>query len=183
FEKIAAGLVAAPPPAGSSGPATAAPGPRSPPSPPVEAPPGPPREMAKAEPSANGIPANAAPKTPPVPGNKGRFLTKVTMSKVASAAASGDLTTLAGACPPAAGTEGCHARLKSELKSIGDQKIDLSSLIREEPVLNAAPVVDTNGKLVLAGYYPTKPARVSFRFTYVGRGNSWMLDDLVMSKR
>ena len=180
FEKLPAGVVAAPRPPGS--PPAGAAAATGPPSAPVEAAPGAPGEATKAEPAAKGSSADSAPSVPPVPGNKGRFLVKVTMSKVATAAEKGDVRMLAGTRGSAAETEACHARLKSELKSIGDQKIDLSSLVREEPVLNGAPVVDKNGKLVLSGYYPTRPARVSFRLTFLGRGDSWLLDDLVLSK-
>ncbi|WP_333458724.1 hypothetical protein [Microcoleus sp. Pol10D4] len=44
-----------------------------------------------------------------------------------------------------------------------------------EPVFTAAPAIDSNGVLVLQGYYPTPPTRTSFTLKYLREADAWKL--------
>lgn len=41
------------------------------------------------------------------------------------------------------------------------------------PVFVARPIIDKNNYLVIKGFYPTQPGRLSFHLTYVKEGFSW----------
>lgn len=136
--------------------------------------------FAKPEPVATA-PAPTATETPKIPAYNGRFLVKVTMSKIAAAIRTGDNKLLIGTRGSAAETEAFESRLQSALKSIRERKIDVSSLVREEPVMKSAPGIDETGRLIVTGFFPRKPAKLPFRLAFVGHGSSWSLDDVSLA--
>jgi hypothetical protein len=48
-----------------------------------------------------------------------------------------------------------------------DQEVDISSIAKLTPTFAKPPAVNDDGLLVLQGYYPTQPSRVSFELKYV----------------
>ncbi len=56
-----------------------------------------------------------------------------------------------------------------------DKEIDISSIKEVEPILTEAPQIDSNGILILQGYYPTHPASVNFRLKYLHEHPAWKL--------
>jgi hypothetical protein len=60
------------------------------------------------------------------------------------------------------------ARLLHAFQSFVDQQIDISGIKGIEPVFDRPAWVNTEGLLVVSGYYPTRPYRVLFslKFTY-----------------
>ena len=56
-----------------------------------------------------------------------------------------------------------------------EKQIDISSIKDVEPILTEPPAIDSNGILILQGYYPTHPAKVNFRVKYLYEHPAWKL--------
>jgi hypothetical protein len=67
-------------------------------------------------------------------------------------------------------------KLEEGFRDFLDKKIDLPSAIKGmEPVFNHAAAIDSDGVLVIKGYYPTKPNRVIFELKYLEEEGDWKL--------
>jgi hypothetical protein len=55
------------------------------------------------------------------------------------------------------------------------KEIDISSIKEVDPILTEAPTIDSDGILILEGYYPTHPAKVYFRLKYIYEHPAWKL--------
>jgi hypothetical protein len=56
-----------------------------------------------------------------------------------------------------------------------DKQIDISSIKSIEPILTEPPRIDSDGILVLQGYYPTRPGKVNFSLKYLYEHPAWKL--------
>ncbi|HEX4667204.1 MAG TPA: hypothetical protein VH207_11435 [Chthoniobacterales bacterium] len=56
-----------------------------------------------------------------------------------------------------------------------NKQIDISSIKEVDPVLTEAPTINSDGILVLEGYYPTHPSKVYFRLKYIYEHPAWKL--------
>ena len=56
-----------------------------------------------------------------------------------------------------------------------DKQIDFSSIKEVDPILTEAPAIDSDGVLILEGYYPIRPAKVHFRLKYIYEHPAWKL--------
>src|SRR4051794_1071424 len=67
-------------------------------------------------------------------------------------------------------------KLAVAFKDFYDKDIDLPAAIKGmEPIFNHPAAIDSEGVLVLKGYYPTKPNRVVFQLKYLHEGDDWKL--------
>jgi hypothetical protein len=66
-------------------------------------------------------------------------------------------------------------KLKEVFQGFIDKKIDISSITRVEPVLTDAPQLNSDGLLVMEGYYPTQPLKVNFKLKYIYEHPAWKL--------
>jgi hypothetical protein len=67
-------------------------------------------------------------------------------------------------------------KLETAFKTFLDKQIDLLSAIKGmEPVFSRPPAIDSNGVLVVKGYYPTKPNRIIFELKYLDEEGGWKL--------
>lgn len=60
-------------------------------------------------------------------------------------------------------------------EAFSDQGVDLTILEGMTPVFSEQPLIDDNGILRLAGYYPTQPSLTSFRLSYIYEHPEWKL--------
>jgi hypothetical protein len=56
-----------------------------------------------------------------------------------------------------------------------NKQIDISSIEKVDPILTEAPTIDSDGILILEGYYPTYPAKTHFRLKYIYEHPAWKL--------
>jgi hypothetical protein len=56
-----------------------------------------------------------------------------------------------------------------------DKGYDISNIAKSEPVFDKKPVIDSEGLLVVNGYYPTRPNKVTFKLTYINESSVWKL--------
>ena len=55
------------------------------------------------------------------------------------------------------------------------KQIDISGIKGIDPILTEAPTINSDGVLILEGYYPMRPSRVSFRLKYIYEHPAWKL--------
>ena len=67
------------------------------------------------------------------------------------------------------------ARLKEVFQQFIDKKLDISGIKTVDPVLSEPPQINSDGLLVLQGYYPTHPLKVNFRLKYIYEHPEWKL--------
>ena len=66
-------------------------------------------------------------------------------------------------------------KLKEVFQQFIDKKMDISGIKTVEPVLSEPPQINSNGLLVLKGYYPTHPLKVNFELKYIYEHPAWKL--------
>ena len=66
-------------------------------------------------------------------------------------------------------------KLLEIFQSFIDKEINLAPIARLDPTFNGAPAINEDGFLVIKGFYPTQPSKVSFELKYVYEDESWKL--------
>lgn len=66
-------------------------------------------------------------------------------------------------------------RLKEAFAEFVTKQIDISKIKEVEPILTEPPQINSDGVLILEGYYPTHPAKVHFRLKYTYEHPAWKL--------
>lgn len=56
-----------------------------------------------------------------------------------------------------------------------DGGYDIANIADSDPVFEVKPAIDDDGILLLQGYYPTRPNKVSFRLRYIHGSSGWKL--------
>src|SRR5260221_983994 len=54
-------------------------------------------------------------------------------------------------------------RLKATFKEFGDKNVDIDIVTAMVPTYDQPPYIDADGKLIVRGFFPTEPSRVSFQ--------------------
>jgi hypothetical protein len=65
--------------------------------------------------------------------------------------------------------------LQQVFQTFVDNRIDIAAITAEVPVFEGPPQKNGEGRLVLAGHYPTRPSRVFFHLEYVYELPAWKL--------
>jgi hypothetical protein len=66
-------------------------------------------------------------------------------------------------------------KLKGIFQDFIDKELDIAPIKKLEPVFNKPAEINSDGVLVINGYYPTTPKRVVFRLQYLQEGSDWKL--------
>ncbi len=66
-------------------------------------------------------------------------------------------------------------QLQEVFQSFIDQKIDLSDVAQAEPTFESPPAINSDGLLVLEGFYSNVPGRIDFRLKCVYEKPAWKL--------
>ena len=67
-------------------------------------------------------------------------------------------------------------KLRDAFSDFYNKDIDLPTAIKgKDPVFNRPPTVNSDGVLVVQGYYPTTPNRVIFQLKYYKEADEWRL--------
>ncbi|MEY2565197.1 MAG: hypothetical protein QOH88_3390 [Verrucomicrobiota bacterium] len=56
-----------------------------------------------------------------------------------------------------------------------EKNYDISNIAKSDPVFDKKPAIDSDGLLVVEGYYPTRPNKVTFKLTYINEASAWKL--------
>jgi hypothetical protein len=66
-------------------------------------------------------------------------------------------------------------RLKQAFKEFREKNIDIELVAALKPAYEPAPSIDSQGKLLLRGYFPTEPVRVNFELDFIPSDAEWKL--------
>ncbi len=66
-------------------------------------------------------------------------------------------------------------KLKEVFQQFIDKNLDISGIKTVDPILSEPPQLNSDGLLVLKGYYPTKPLKVNFQLKYIYEHPAWKL--------
>ena len=69
-------------------------------------------------------------------------------------------------------------KLKKLFEEFRRKDIDIDIIAALKPVYDPAPFVDSNGKLVVKGYFPTEPNRVNFHLDLIPSDGDWKLIEI-----
>lgn len=66
-------------------------------------------------------------------------------------------------------------KLTETFKEFGEKNIDIDVVSAMKPTYHPAPVVDSEGKLSVKGFFPTDPTRVNFELEFIPSDGEWKL--------
>ena len=66
-------------------------------------------------------------------------------------------------------------RLKATFKEFNDKNVDVDIVTTMTPTYDQRPYVDAEGKLIVRGFFPTEPSRVSFEMDFISGEGEWKL--------
>jgi hypothetical protein len=66
-------------------------------------------------------------------------------------------------------------KLKEVFRQFIDKKLNISSIQAVDPVLSEPPQINSDGLLILKGYYPAHPLKVNFQLKYIYEHPAWKL--------
>jgi len=66
-------------------------------------------------------------------------------------------------------------RLKATFKEFNEKNVDIDIVTAMAPTYDQPPYIDSEGKLILRGFFPTEPSRVSFEMDFVSGEGEWKL--------
>ena len=66
-------------------------------------------------------------------------------------------------------------KLKTTFGEFSKNRIDFDIVAAMTPVYVPKPVVDSDGKLVVKGYFPTEPSRVNFELEFIPSDGEWKM--------
>ena len=66
-------------------------------------------------------------------------------------------------------------RLKATFKEFSEKNVDVDIVTAMTPTYEQPPYIDSEGKLILRGFFPTEPSRVSFEMDFVSGEGEWKL--------
>ena len=72
-------------------------------------------------------------------------------------------------------------RLERHFQDFIDKQIDISVIENAQPVFDPPPQIDPDGQLLVRGYFPTQPYRVTFSLTYIYELPKWKLYGIDLS--
>ena len=66
-------------------------------------------------------------------------------------------------------------RLKEAFREFSEKNVDIELVAVLKPTYEPAPAIDSEGKLVVRGYFPTEPIRVNFNLAFIPSDGEWKL--------
>ena len=66
-------------------------------------------------------------------------------------------------------------RLKEAFRPFADKKIDFDIIVAKPPIATAPASVDNEGKLLLRGYFDTRPSQVLYDLAFIRSEGEWKL--------
>jgi hypothetical protein len=66
-------------------------------------------------------------------------------------------------------------RLKTTFKEFNDKNVDIDIVTAMAPTYDQPPYIDAEGKLIVRGFFPTEPSRVSFEMDFISGEGEWKL--------
>ena len=137
------------------------------------------RVMAQQKPPATAPPAQQ--QSLPVSLEQALYLIRSTLLTLNDANRSGNYTVLRDLAAPDFQARNNAADLAQIFSDLRRRNFDLYGAALLAPQLTAAPALDQNGMLHLAGYISTRPQQINFELVFQVVGNQWRLFGIAIS--
>ena len=111
----------------------------------------------------------------PVSLEQALYLIRSTLLTLNDANRSGNYTVLHDLAAPDFQTQNSAADLGQSFADLRQRNFDLYGAALLAPQFTEAPVLDQNGLLRLAGYFPTRPQQISFDLVFQVASGQWRL--------
>jgi hypothetical protein len=66
-------------------------------------------------------------------------------------------------------------RLKETFKEFNEKNVDIDVVAALKPTYTSAPTIDSDGKLLVKGFFPTEPMRLNFQLDFMPSDGEWKL--------
>ncbi len=76
-----------------------------------------------------------------------------------------------------------HQQFRQAFGGYIQQNINLFPVAKTSPIFTEKPNMDQNGTLRLKGYFPTRPSRVYFDYSYNKENGQWKLTGITLNVR
>src|SRR5882762_1118880 len=103
------------------------------------------------------------------------YLVRSTLLTLNDANRSGNYTVLRDLAAPDFQAKNTSADLAQSFSDLRRRNFDLFAVALLAPQFTTPPAVDTGGKLHLAGFFATRPLRISFDLSFQSVGGQWRL--------
>ena len=111
----------------------------------------------------------------PISSAQAIYLVRSTLMMLNDANRSGNYTVLRDLAAPEFQTRNSAADLALSFLDLRRRKFDLFAVSFSDPHFSPAPAVDANGKVHLAGVFPTRPLQIKFDLTFESVDGEWKL--------
>ena len=119
--------------------------------------------------------------TPPVGAEQALYLVRSSLMTLNDANRSGNYTVVRDLASPDFQARNSAADLSIIFTDLRRRNLDLFAVALLNPTLDKAPALDANGRLKLAGYFPTKPLLIRFDLTFQLSNGQWKLYGISVS--
>jgi len=109
-------------------------------------------------------------------------LIKTSLLTLTDAVLTGNFSVMHGRLSKPFRDEVSAERLKQVFKGFEEQKVDFGPVAAMPPIKTGEPTI-ANGKLMLRGYFDTRPSRVSYELDYVVSEGEWKLVNINVSAK
>jgi hypothetical protein len=75
------------------------------------------------------------------------------------------------------------AQLQEAFQSFINQRVDISSVLRADPIFDEPAMIDSDQRLILEGHCPAKKPNVKFRLKFVNENGAWKLIGIWVTAR
>lgn len=111
----------------------------------------------------------------PINLNQATYLVRSTLMMLNDANRSGNYSVLRDLAAPDFQARNSAADLAQSFADLRSRKFDLFAAAILTPQFTAAPALDADGRLHLAGFFPTSPLRIKFLMTFQSVSDDWRL--------
>jgi len=119
--------------------------------------------------------ASAGQPAPAISTEQAVYLVRASLLTLNDANRSGNYTVLRDLAAPDFQAKNTSADLAQSFSDLRRRNFDLFAVALLAPQFTTPPVVDASGKLHLAGFFPTRPLRISFDLSFQSVGGQWRL--------
>jgi hypothetical protein len=113
--------------------------------------------------------------SPPVSPGQALYLVRSTLMMLDDANRSGNYTVLRDLAAPDFQARNSSADLAQSFFDLRRRKFELFAVALLTPQFSTDPSLDSNGRVRLMGYFPTRPQQIKFDLTFQSVGGQWKL--------
>jgi len=116
-----------------------------------------------------------APTPPPIGAEQALYLIRSTLMALNDANRTGNYTVLRDLAAPEFQARNTSADLSVAFTDLRRRNLDLFAVALINPAIDVQPALDKDGRLRLAGAFPTRPLQIRFDLTFVLSAGQWKL--------